>query len=103
MEHVIGLNMVAKSGEIQRKNYVATKNSDEKAHECEKAVPLIDELKNKEPLETILAIIKAGEDVNCTDGHGMTPLIWAIDHEDSEVLHAIINAGAEVNCSDCDG
>lgn len=50
-----------------------------------------------------LDLISRGINVNQQGNKGMTPLQYAIEHNQPELVHAIINAGGEVNIRDSYG
>ena len=53
--------------------------------------------------EQIKAMIDAGADVNAKDEHGMTPLMWAAQNQNSDVIAALLKAGADLNAKDGKG
>ncbi len=70
------------------------------------AVPHVQDKKGKTPwmladhLDTILALLKAGADVNETDNHGQTKLMHT---KRSEIAKLLIDNGADVNAKDNNG
>jgi len=49
------------------------------------------------------SLIGNGADVNLTDDHGVTALMFASSHEREEVVRLLISKGADVNAQDGDG
>jgi ankyrin repeat protein len=51
----------------------------------------------------VVALLKAGADVNATDNAGRTPLLLAAEGADRSTLQALLDAGANVNVRDASG
>ncbi len=47
-------------------------------------------------LETVRALLRAGEDVNAAQGDGMTALHWAAERGDAAMVEVLVYAGAEL-------
>ena len=54
-------------------------------------------------VEEVQALIEEGNDVNSTDEHGMTALMYASYWENIEIAELLISSGANVNATDNEG
>ena len=60
-------------------------------------VRLVHAVKNGDAPAVLLSLLKAGADVNATEGDGATALAWASHRDNLEAAKLLIGAGANVN------
>lgn len=63
----------------------------------EKTTFLLRALKHAQGLPLVKALIENGADVDKADAGGLTPLVYAINHNRTEALKELLAAGADVN------
>src|SRR5579862_3991115 len=53
--------------------------------------------------KNVLALVKAGANINATRDDGSTLLTWAANRDDSEIVSVLLAAGANPNIADENG
>ena len=75
----------------------------EKLEATEKSLSAWDKETNQSRAEYIRVLISEGADVNAKGKNGMTPLLYASEHEIWEVVTLLVKSGADVNARFTDG
>ncbi|XP_075218628.1 uncharacterized protein LOC142323194 [Lycorma delicatula] len=75
-----------------------------KSSKCRYTTPLLMAMELRRDKEIVLALINNGADVNVVDEYGMSPLMYAISHNDyKDIIEHLITKGGNINRHYFDG